>query len=336
MNYKLLILTILFVLILGFGSALSIDAQDSFSEGTQWSFIANFNSLTNGESGEILVSNELLLRVFKFNNQLYVEDSLISSKVTSYKLTGDSVTLSVVGYPEGIINILIKRLSGAAVVNEVSKSIEFVKLFSKSEQDNLKIEVNNLQTKINTLEENLTTKDQQISNLERENSKLLSDIQTLQSNIRLLEQDGKTNEEIISQVKDDLDVLLVEREEARKSPLTGLFMFGAENSSVLFVALLLIILVVVGIFIKTRKTSIYDSPIFDNAGDLDYTDALKNASNKSKPSIFQIFSNKNKEVKEDSNDSNKGKWATESYFPEKNTDLDSEDKKFDLGDLIKK
>jgi len=337
MNYKPAILAIFFVLILSFGSALSIETQNSFSEGTQWSFIANFDSLANGDNGEILISNELMMGVFKYNNQLYVDDSFISSKIVSYKLNGNSVTISVVGYPEGVIDILLKRLNNGSIVNEVQESIEFVKLFGRTEQDALKVEVNTLQSKVNTLEENLILKDSQISSLEMENSKLLDDIQTLQSTIRLLEQDGKSNEEIISQVKEDLDILLIEREEAKKSPLNGLFVFGAENSSILFVGLLLIILVVVGIFIKTRKTSIYDSPIFDDAGDLDYSQAL---TAKKSNSIFDFFSNKSsKKVKEEINNedgSKKAKWATESYFPEKNIKSDSEDKKFELGDLIKK
>lgn len=336
MSYKFLSFLALVIFCTSFVTALSIDSQSSFSEGTQWGFIASFDTLSNGETGEIIINNEKVMSVFRHNNSLYVDESILSSKIVSFKINNYSITLSLVGYPESEVTILLKRINADSVVNQVEKIVKFVELSSKSEQDALRIEVSSLQTKINNLEESISQKDQQISNLEIENSKLLGDIQTLQSTIRLLEQDGKTNEEILTQVKDDLDVLLIEREEARKSPLTGLFVFGAENSSFLFVALLLIVLVVVGVFIKTRKTSIYDSPIFDNEGDLDYSKSLENASKKQKGSFFQIFSNKKVESIDESSDSKKGKWASESYFPQKDIESKEEDKRFDLGDLIKK
>lgn len=335
-------LSIFLVLIVFFGSivsALNISSQNTFSENTQWSFIVNFNSLSNEDSAEIFVNNEKIMSVFQYNNQLFIDDSSISSKIISYKLNDKEVTISMVGFSSSDIDLLVKRISNGSVVNEVSKSITFVELVTKTEQDRLQNELNNLVSKINSLEKNIDEKNVLISDLQRENSKLLSDLQNLNSNIRLLEQDGKSKEEIISQVKSDLDVLLIEREEARNSPLNSLFVFGAQNSSTIFVLFLLVALIVVGMFVKSRKTSIYDTPIFDSEENYALPEKENNKF-EAKKSPFKEFFEKRFAKKETKNndeiDSKKGKWASQSYYPQNKTNIVEDEKKFDLGDLIKK
>lgn len=338
---KVLVITILLVFLLtGFVSALSIDTQDYFAENTQWSFIVDFSSLSNEESGQIFLDNENLLNVFQYNNTIFIDDSSISSRIVSYKLNNKEVTISLVGFSKSTREILVKRIGNGSVVNEVSKTIDFVELVTKSEQDRLRSELGALESKVRILENNIDEKNETISGLQRENAKLLSDLQNLNANIRLLEQDGKSKEEIISQVKSDLDILLIEREEARNSPLNSLFVFGLENSSSILVLFLLVALIVVGLFVKSRKTSIYDTPIFDNEENYVLPEEKNSGLGETKRSPFKDFFEKRfakKETVPDSSNSNKGKWAAESYFPQREVkSSNEEDKKFDLGDLIKK
>jgi hypothetical protein len=346
MNKKICLLTIFLLFFSVFALALDIDAQSPITVGTGWSFTVDLDSVNNGENVTIEVNEESVLSAFKFDGDIYINEDSVSSKVVSYNKSGESISISYSGLSEGTKDIKVEVKDDGELVDEEDFSVKFVEPVTKEDQEALQSEVNTLNSKITNLESNINSKDAQISALESENDSLLNEIQTLQSNIRLLEQDGQDNEQILNTVKDDLNLLLTEREEARNTPIAGLFAFGAENSSLILFVLLVIALVIVGVFVKSRQTSIYDTPIFDNEeGNYDEKEIpsqkeVKQDFKPSKPSPFKNFFEKNfgakKAITLDKDTSKKGKWAAESYFPENQQKPKADDnKRFDLGDLIK-
>lgn len=329
-------------LFVGSVSALNIDATSPISVGTSFSFTVDFSSIETGNDGEVIVDGESAISVFKHSSGIYVDGDSVSSSVLSYKLNGDELVISYSGLQKGTKDIEIKEIEDGDAVDEELTSIKVVEPVTKEDKDVMQAEINSLNNKVSTLEENIAAKDAQITSLQNENNSLLNEIQSFESNIRTLEADGKTKDEILTEVKDDLNLLLTERESSRNTPIAGLFAFGAENSSLLLFALLIIALVVVGVFVKSRQTSIYDSPIFENE-ESNYEDKSIKEDEKefklSKPSPFKSFFAKrfsNKTIEVDKDTTKKGKWAAESYFPEKNSSKEDDNKRFDLGDLIKK
>ena len=335
----LIVLYILFIAT--FASALSISASSSIAQGQQWSFDADLAGLSNGEEARLFVGDDQVFVVGKVSDSLFVIESKTSSKVISHSLSGNNLTIVYSGLNAGDY---ILRIESDSESNEAS--ILVFEVVSRAEQDILEDkvtafgnEITALSSTINSLENELDSKESQISTLNTENSNLKNSIQYLESNIDLLEQEGKSKDEILTQVKEDLNLLLTEREDAMNSPIAGMFTFGAENSGFLIGLLALVALVVVGVFIKSRTVSIYDSPLIkkDETPMVAETEEESLLVPEEKKSMFSgLFSKfKKTDVATDEPEANKKRWAVESYEPNDVRPKVAE-KKFELGDLIKK
>lgn len=332
---KFSLMLVLLFLLINFVSALSISVESPILKNTPWTINANLSSMNNNDITRIYLDSEQIFVVMKVDNQFIKVSS--SVKMINYVLNEDNGVLILFydGLNEG--NYLVKIES-----NNDSKSVEVIVFDSKTKQDELTNKVSSLESEISSLRDEINLKDAQISNLIKENSDLDSALKLLDSKMRLLEQEGKTKEEILSEIKSDLNILLVEREEAKKNPLTGMFVFGAENSGLLLGLLALIALVVVGIFVKSRNSSIYSNSLFgddDVAPELesDNSDSPDLSSlNETRVSPFKsLFSKFNKKDSSKEKSSKKKKWAVEPYHGETKEDS-KEDKRFELGDLIKR
>ncbi|MDD4251210.1 MAG: hypothetical protein PHX27_03395 [Candidatus ainarchaeum sp.] len=335
---KILFLLVLIILSIGFISALDISADSPLSYGQQWSFNVNLSSLSNSSEARIYLDSQQIAIVTRISTGEFVQGSY-SSKVVNSNLNKDSgfLTLVCTGLRVGTYELRVESNN-----DSISKEIVFFEPANKLDQieltnqlSDLENRILNLKTVITTLEEEINTKDAQISLLVKDNSELDSSLKLLDSKLRLLEQEGKSNEEILSELKNDLNVLLVEREEARKSPLSGLFAFGSENSGLLLGLFALIALVVVGVFVKSRSGSIYSNSLFGDDSELEIgpVESDESSLNETFVSPFKsIFSGLTRKKSPVLN-KNKKKWAVEPYHGEVKQ---KEEKKFDLGDLIKR
>ncbi len=334
---------VLLLLLISAVSALSISAETPIVQGQQWSFKVEFSEVSNGTESQVYVDSEQILTIGKSQSgKLFVIDES-SSKVINTTINGLDLSVVFVGLSEG--NHIIK-VEGDNYLDEFT--VVFYKPMSKEEQQTLQSNLAALQVEISSLKNNISnlqseneSKDAQISSLQMENSSLANSIQYLESNINLLEQEGKTNEEILSQVKEDLNVLLTEREEAMKSPIAGMFAFGAQNSGLFFGIFVLIALVVVGVFIKSRTTSIYSSPILSK-GENVKTNKIENSEDdllrpKKASPIKSFVSRFGRKSSASKSFFKKKKWALEAYEPkESESKTKPDNKRFELGDLIKK
>ncbi len=338
---KPILLLLILVFSLGFVNSLSVSVDSPLSQGQQWSINANLSSLNNGENVRIYLDSEQIFVVTKVDN-LYLEVTS-SSRVVNSILNKDNGFLTLVcsGLSTGNYDIELKSSN-----DSVGASVVFFEPSSKSDQEKLENDVsilegqiNSLKSTISTLEQQNQVKDSQISDLLKENSELDSALILLESKLRLLEQEGKSSEEIILEMKSDLNDLLVERENQKNSPLSGMFAFGAQNSGILIGLFALIALIVVGIFIRSRTGSIYSSSLFgddDVAPDLNPVESDESSLNETRVSPFKSFFSGLKKKKSPVLNSNKKKWAVEPYHGEEKNSVSKEEKRFDLGDLIKK
>jgi hypothetical protein len=334
-------LVLFLVLITSFVSAISISTNDSVVEGQQWSMDVDLSGLDDFSEARIYLESNQIFVVTKGSGSLFIDDSKTSSKVISSSLNGNNLTIVYAGLNAGNYNLKVETSSET---EETSFLVD--DLPSRAEYDDLKnnlsdvgLEMTRLNETINNLETELSAKDTQIANLTTENSNLKNSMQYLESNIKLLEQEGKSKDEILSVVKDDLNLLLTEREESMNSPIAGMFAFGAENSGFLIGILALIALVVVGVFIKSRTTSIYDSPLLKRDEEPVVYESKEDSLlvPEEKTSLLSgFFSKFKKEKTVESPVLNRKRWATESYSPIETVKPKKEEKRFDLGDLIRK
>ena len=341
MTSKFLSIVIILALLMSFVSAVDISAQSPIVQGQQWSFDADLSGLNTGEEAKLLVDGDIIFSV-TFSAGKYFEVSS-SSKVIDSMLNVDSgeLTIVYVGLAAGSHSVEVKTNDDSDTVD-----VTFFEPVSKDEQEVMENKINTLQGEVTTLSGNISTlktelssKDAQISSLQMENSNLTESLGYLESNINLLEQEGKSKDEILTSVKDDLNLLLTEREAAMNTPIAGLFSFGSENSGFLLGIFALVALVVVGLFVKQRTTSIYSTPLFNKGGNHQEInietpeEAMVNEEKESKIKTFFSKFSKPKEGSEVIDMSKKKKWAVESYAP---TEEKTDTKKFELGDLIKK
>jgi len=359
---KSLFVLLILALLVSVVSAVSISVEDPMTQGSQWSFTVNFDSLDNVDEGKIFVDGDLALTVFEHSGQVFTSD--ISSKVLNSNISGTSVVVAYTGLNEGDHTIEVNKYIGGNIDNEQSVSFTVIKPLSQSEKQTLIDQINSLEvtitniggitstlkSEITTLENAIADKDLEINSLKQKNSEVLSEVNKIELEIDALESSGATNEEILSNVKDDLNVLLMEREEAKKNPIMGLFAAGANNSTLLLALVALIAVIVIGVFLKKNSSSIYSSSIFSKNEEI----ALPNEGeekaktkiiNNSKNTILEdepkekkksFFSRFKKEKVAEEGSAPKRKWATESYHPSDDKKVAQDDKSFELGDLIKK
>jgi len=350
-----LLVLIVLILLLSMVSAISIDVRNPISEGSQWSFSVDFGSLSGVDEGKIYVDSELALTIFEHSGEVFTVD--VSSKVLSNNVDGGKVVVSYNGLSEGEHTIDAKTMLDGSVSEEESVSITFNRAPSQSEMNNLENQissldstVSNLESDIGALEKTIVDKDIEIDALQQKNSELLNEINKIELDIDKLESSGATNEEILLNVKDDLNVLLAEREESRKNPILGFFTAGA-NSSVLLLALVAIVaIIVIGVFLKKNSSSIYSSSIFSKNDELEIpaeegrkfeTKTIKKEEKiapqrEAKESKVKGFFSKFKKEEGVVDSTLKRKWAIESYDPKTEVKPKQESKRFELGDLIKK
>lgn len=328
--------------LMNFVSSLSVSVDSPLSQGQQWSANISLSSLSNGEEARVFLNSEQVFVVAKISNKFFEISS--SNKVFDSILNKDNGSLNIIFLGLSSGNYLLKVESNN---NSVEKEIVFFEPVSKVEQerllskiDSLEQEISSLKRVISNLEEQNASKSVQISALVKENSELDSSLNLLNSKIRLLEQEGKNTDEILLELKKDLNTLIIEREEARRNPLTGFFAFGFENSGLLLGLFALISLIIAAVFIKSRSSSIYSNSLFgddDVAFDLEDdsgVDSSESSLNKTIISPFKsIFSGLKK--KSEKSVSKKKKWAVEPYHGGVKKEESKEDN-FKLGDLIKK
>jgi chaperonin cofactor prefoldin len=339
MPRKYLSILVILCLMIGMVSALSISADSPLVQGQQWSFEADLSSLENGQEASFYIGSEEIYVVAKTSDKYFKIDA--SPKVLLYS--------SYLGEDSGQLTLVVSRMSEGTYTLKVESDddsdeveIDFYQLANMNDFERLKTDFENLKVSLENLEKENKDKDEEISNLlsqisilSNENSSLNASLDSLNSKLKLLEQQGKTSEEIVSELKEDLNILIVEREEARKNLLTGMFAFGSENSGFLIGIIALIALIVVGVFIKSRTSSIYDVPILNKGNVVPFEDDVSEKKVKRDSPIKGLLnkiykSDGRTEVKEASP---KKKWAVESYSP---SEKKQESKSFELGDLIKK
>jgi hypothetical protein len=322
-------------------SAASIIVDSPLTQGTQWSFEAEFN-IDNANEIRINVASEQVLVGVVYGGEIQVVDSTVSSKVIDYSANGNSVVVLMTGRSEGVYQIEAKAYNNnSEVIDDALVDVEFFQPVSQSQQQSLENKISSLEgtmdglnSTIVSMESQLDAKDDKISSLEGENQSLSNSVEQLQSKINLLEQDGRSQEENLGIVEDDLNLLMWERSESRKSPLAGLFAFGSQNSFLLIGLIAVIAIIVVGVFVKSRGVSIYSSSS-GNETVIPKKDSFMD-NYKPKPSPIRGFLNKiHKESESQMPTTKKKKWAVESYSPEVKKPKVS-DKRFELGDLIKK
>ena len=354
---KSLLVLVVLALLCSIVSAISINVEDPLTQGSQWSTSVDFGPLDSVEEGKVFVDGDLALVVFEHWGKIFSAD--VSSKVLNYNINANTVVIAYVGLSEGVHTIEAKTYSLGNVVDEQSASVTFIKPLSQSEKQSLENKIsslesttinlenttNTLRSEVNALETTIADKDSEISNLKQKNSELLSDIAKLELSINELESDGATNEEILMTVKDDLNILLTERDEARKSPLAGLFAASASNSTLLLALVALIAVIVIGVFLKKNSSSIYSSSIFSKNDELSIPEEEAETKIIEKEEVTEIPANEDipkskgffsrfKKEKVVEQEAPKKKWAVESYHPAEKES--KEDKRFELGDLIKK
>jgi len=359
---KSLFVLVILALLLSVVSAISIDVRNPITEGSQWSFSVDFGSLNSVDEGKIYVDSELALTVFEHSGEVFTVD--VSSKVLSHNVNGGVVVVSYNGLNEGEHTITAKTIVSGSVNDEQSIVITFNRSPSQSELDSLDNQVNSLEATVNNLNSTTTTlksevsalektiidKDVEINALKQKNSELVTEINKISLDIDKLESSGATNEEILLNVKDDLNVLLSEREEARRNPIMGFFTAGSSSPVLLLALVAIIAIIVIGVFLKKNSSSIYSSSIFSKNDEIeipsekggkfetkviDKEDAVvipKHA----KESKFKGFFSKFKKEEGVIDANPKRKWATESYNPKSEVKPKEESKRFELGDLIKK
>ena len=354
---KSLLVLVVLALLCSIVSAVSINVEDPLTQGSQWSTRVDFGSLGNVEEGKIFVDGELALVVFEHSGEIFSAE--VSSKVLSYNINANTVVVAYVGLGEGVDTIEAKTYSLGDVVDEQSISVTFIKPLSQSEKQSLENKISSLESitinlensaktlkvEVTALETAISDKDLEINTLKQKISEFLNDLAKLELGINELESEGATNEEILMNVKDDLNILLTERDEARKSPLAGLFAAGASSSTLLLALVALIAVIVIGVFLKKNSSSIYSSSIFSKNDELsipgegtetkiiEKEEVTEIPSEDNVPKSKGFFSRfkKEKVVQE----APKKKWAVESYHPgEKESKEDN--KRFELGDLIRK
>ena len=361
---KNLLVLVVLALLLTAVSAISINVEDPQTQGSQWSFTVDFGSLSSVDEGKIYVDGESAITVFEHSGEIF--SASVSSKVLSYNVTGNSVVVAYNGMSAGDHTIKAETYNGGSVAEEQSVTINFLKPLSQAEKQTLVDQINSLEgtisglnsttstmkAEINALEDTLADKDSEINSLKQKNTELVNDLSQLEVEINSLEASGASNEEILMTVKGDLDVILEEREEAKKNPIVGFFAAGA-NSSVMLIALVAIIaIIVIGVFIKKGSPSIYSSSIFSKNDDLKVPKESKVETKKEKSiqdpesALLEsepvkkkgLFSRFKKEKSESGTESSAPmrKWAVESYNPSENPKVEKESKRFELGDLIKK
>jgi len=257
---KSLLVLVIFALLVSVVSAVSINAEDEMTPGSQWSFTVNFDSLDNVDEGKVFVDGELALTVFEHSGQVYVSD--VSSKVLTNNISGTSVVIGYVGLNEGTYTIEAKKYIGGSVDNEQSVSFSVIRPIGQSELDSLGNQINSLETtianlnsitsdlklEISTLETALSEKDVELDSLKQKNSDLVGEINQIGLDIDSLENEGVANDEILSTVKNDLNILLTERAEAKKNPLMGLFAAGQSSSALLLALVAVVAVIVIGVF----------------------------------------------------------------------------------------
>jgi len=352
MMKKSLLVLVVFTLLLSVVSAISISVEDPLTQGSQWSFNVEFNSLSGVDEGKIYVDSELALTMFEHAGQVFSAD--VSSKVLSYKVNGTSVVIAYAGLNEGVHTIEAKTYTSGSVNEEESVSVTFLRPLSQTEKDSLDNQISDLQSttsilksEVSALETTLNDKDSEINNLKQKNSELVNDIGQLELNISELESNGATNEEILMTVKDDLNILLTEREVARNNPIASMFAASTSNPTLLVVLIAAIAIIVIGVFVKKNSSSIYSSSIFSKNDEIAMppeeaetkiirkkeveTEIPAEEDEPKRKGLLSRFK-KEKAIEESTP---KRKWAVESYHPSENPSKD-ESKRFELGDLIKK
>jgi len=359
---KSLLVLIVLSLLLSVVSAISIDVRNPIAEGSQWSFSVDFGSLSSVDEGKIYVDSELALTVFEHSGEVFTVD--VSSKVLSHNVNGGVVVLSYNGLNEGDHTISAKTMVSGSVNDEQSVVITFNRPPTKSEMTSLENQIGSLESTVTTLnsttstlksevsvlEETIIDKDVEINALKQKNSELINEINKIGLDIDKLESSGATNEEVLSNVKDDLNVLLSERDEARKNPITGFFNAGTSSPVLLLALVAIIAIIVIGVFIKKNSSSIYSSSIFSKNDEIEIpNEKVRKFETKvidkgdeivvprrAEESKFKGFFSKFKKEEGVVDANPKRKWATESYDPKSEEKAKQESKRFELGDLIKK
>jgi len=340
-KYLLVLIALVLLSVSVFATNINVDSP--LMQGTQWSFEAEF-SLDNTDEVRLFVAGEQVLIGIVYGGEIQVIDNTVSSKVIDYSVSENKVVAILSGMSAGTHSVEAKTYDNSNILDDIISDVEFFQPVSRSEQDALQNQVSSLEGtvttlngEINSLESQLTTKDDQITSLKNDNQQLSTSLSHLEGLINTLEYEGKTQEEIVAILKDDLNVLMTEREEAMKSPLVGLFAFGSENSPVILGLIALIAIIVVGVFVKSRGSSIYsgmrsneDAPIEEKKSN--FMDTYK-----PKPSPIRGFLNKmhkenNPEV---ITSEKKRKWAVESYSPTETKPKQTQ-KGYGLGDLTKR
>ncbi len=343
---KFFVILVFIALFSGFSNALSINAESEMVQGP-WFFEVNFSSLDDFETADVFVDSQKVYSVIRAPNGFFETDS--SSRIINSSLDKSSGRLAVYFSQLGEGTYLIEVESDRDIEE---KRVTFFKPVSVGEYESLQREledyskeVSNLLSKIGSLEEENKTLSSLVSDLRNENETLYEQntnlnlmLENIESKIVELEDEGKTKEEIITVIKDDLQILLDEREEALNNPLTGFFAFGAQHSSLILGVFALVALLVAGLFVKSKTSSIYGSSLFGSDDLVEEKMSEEDDSGISSLNETKIFPGKSFfskfRKKERTEKPKKKKWATEPYHGSEKKEKD--DKRFNLGDLIKK
>jgi len=318
---KVILVAFVLFLLAGSVSALSISATTPITQGTQWAFTVDFSGISSADEAKVFVDGSEVMTVFDHSNKLFVDEATVSSKVVSYSIDGEKIVISYTGLKQGSYDISAKLYTGSSVTDEDSFSLEVLTPLSQSERDVLQGNINSMQITVDSLEaqssslqsevtslQNINTlKDTEISNLKIQNSSLSQTIDILEAEMDVLKKNGQESGVVLSQVKSDLNDLVTENEEAKKSNVfTGMLALGSNNSLILLGVLAIIVVVAVALFLNSKDGSIYSK----------------------KPSFFSKFSRT-----KSANGEKKSKWL----FREKGFSPEKDDsKKYSLGDLVKK
>lgn len=267
---KLFVLLLILICI-GTASALSISASSQITVGTQWSFEVDFGSLGDAGEAKVFVDDSLAITFFEHGGTVFVDASKNSSQVLSYNSSPGKGVVSFVALNEGTHTVSLQVYSSGTLQDQTSVSIDFYKPLTSAERDSLQTEISSLQgtvssqaDTVSSLQDSLAQKDTEISDLKQQNQQatdsLNSTISALQEKISSLEASGASNDVIVSQLKSDLNVLMEEREQAKKNPLSGFFAFAGDNSILIGLVALCLIVVVV-LFFVAKDRSIYSPGI---------------------------------------------------------------------------
>ncbi|MDD3159530.1 MAG: hypothetical protein PHQ98_01010 [Candidatus ainarchaeum sp.] len=366
MNSKIFLVLISLVCLFSIANAISVSVTNPIVQGTNWTIEASFSNLSNTESSRLFIDNEEIFVITKVSNLVLAESS--SSKVIDFSRKELNVSFIMVGLNNGFHTITIKRYdSSNNLIEENSYDVEFIIPVSSYEKDQLTNELSKLkkdyESEISSLNEQLIEKNNEIDSLD-------NSITILQSTISNLEEKESTNSQNLEKINLDVNELMTSKntQPLAFSSLNGLFLMGVENSGIILAVCLLLLLIGIVLYLKSKDFSVYSFSLpkfnfsknnsgdsssqnhFSDHKDMDsqVKDISKSLSTETKTdsgfSLNNIFSVLKKDGVElgTNHESNKlkplkiGKWATESYYPE-NASVDNKtNSRFNAGDLIKK